>query len=679
MYVHDKLRKAKFDDRSWKGILVGYETNGYRVWDVKTGKYSIVRDVIVDETNFLRSRHVVKEKGVNNENSRDNETDASDEQSKSVDMSQKAVGEHSVISKPVSSVEKEKLGTEPSKSTKELLFNENDPHKREESNQQRKSERLKGRPVVSYNEDDNDYLLCAQLVLDEIPNSYQEIENRRDKIQWVKAIKDEIDSLLKNQTWTLVTKPENKNIVDCKWVFVIKHDEFGNKVKHKARLVARGFSQKYLIDYDETFAPVARIASFRCILAFSNQFNLLIHHMDVKTAFLNGTLKEEIYMRVPEGVNSKVNQVCKLNKAIYGLKQAARCWFEVFEQTLIEKGFKNSLVDRCIYILDKGNVMNNIYVVLYVDDLVIATASIDTMNSFKNYLMNRFCMTDLKDIKLFLGIRIMREENKITLDQSAYIRIILNKFNMADCKPISTPLESKLNYEELNSDEKVDAPCRNLVGCLMYVMLCTRPDLSTSVNILSRYVNKNNKELWVCLKRVLRYLKGSIEIKLTYIRNKYVDILVGYVDSDWGGSDTKDRKSTTGFIFKLFEKCTICWNTKRQASVAASSTEAEYMALFEAVREALWLRSLTAGINLHISKPIIIYEDNNGCICIASNPSSHKRSKHIDIKYHFSREQIEKNIIKLKFISTGNQLADVLTKPLPLAKFLEHRTGMGLQ
>lgn len=209
-------------------------------------------------------------------------------------------------------------------------------------------------------------------------------------------------------------------------------------------------------------------------------------------------------------------------------------------------------------------------------------------------------------------------------------------------------------------------------------MLCTRPDLSTAVNILSRYLNKNNKELWRCLKRVLRYLKGSQNIKLVYERGNYINLLSGYVDSDWGGNDLNDRRSTTGYLFKLFDRCTICWNTKRQASVAASPTEAEYMALFEAVREALWLRSLAKGLNIDVLKSIVIYEDNNGCISIANNPTNHKRSKHIDIKYNFFREQVEKGIIKLLHIPTGNQLADILTKPLPVAEVPKAEKWTGL-
>lgn len=239
-------------------------------------------------------------------------------------------------------------------------------------------------------------------------------------------------------------------------------------------------------------------------------------------------------------------------------------------------------------------------------------------------------------------------------------------------------MSNSLNYNALNSDENIDVPCRNLIGCLMYIMLCTRPDLSTAVNILSRYSNKSNEELWKCLKRVLRYLKGTVNLKLTFTKNLNCNnMFLGYVDSDWAGS-TIDRKSTTGYLFKMFKESLINWSTKKQNSVAASSTEAEYMALFEAVREAIWLKSFLNELKIEINDPIKIFEDNQGCISIAKNPSCHKRSKHIDIKYHFSREQIEKKLITIEYIPTAEQLADMLTKSLSIARFKLLRTQMGL-
>lgn len=694
VFVHNKTSKTKFDEKSWKGILVGYQPNGYKVWNVETGKIVIVRDVIVDETNFLQSRPVLKSeenktitnshdetdshaksKSVSTKFQCNNETD-NDEKSKSVSIK---VGCHEKPDDNEIACKTRKIDKVIVETPNETNIN-SDNFVLHKNNELRRSDRLKGHPRISYYEGDDDYVMCAMSVLSNNPMSYEEIKTRDDRVQWEAAIKDELNSFQVNNTWTLVPRPGNKNIVDCKWIFSIKHDEYGNPLRYKARLVARGFRQEYPSDYSETFAPVARMDSFRFMIAFANQHQLLIHYMDVKTAFLNGKLKEEIYMEVPKGVENKNNNyVCKLNKSLYGLKQAARCWFEVFEESLKGKGFKNSLVDRCIYMLDRGNISKNIYVILYVDDLVIVCANLETMNNFKKYLMSKFDMRDLKEIKMFLGIKVMRYDDKITLDQSSYIKTVLNKYNMQDCNPVNTPIESKINFEALNSEEKYNAPCRNVIGCLMYIMLCTRPDLSICVNILSRYTNKNNKELWQCLKRVMRYLKGTVDLKLTYKQCNYNNILSGYVDSDWGGGDASDRKSTTGYLFKLYDKCTITWNTKRQTSVAASSTEAEYMALYEAVREALWLKSLAASVNVCVVSPITIYEDNNSCINIANNPTNHKRTKHIDIKYHFSREQIEKNIVRLCYIPTGEQLADAFTKPLPAAAFNFTRNEMGLE
>lgn len=526
-----------------------------------------------------------------------------------------------------------------------------------------------------------DFILMSAHSIEPLPNSFKDIESRLDKELWQKAINEELNSMKLNNTWTIVNKPNNCNIVGCRWVFNIKRDEFGNPIKHKARLVAQGFSQQYLVDYNETFAPVSRMTSFRAIAAISNQFNLMLHHMDVKTAFLNGTLHEEIYMRIPDGVNiNQPNKVCKLNRAIYGLKQAARCWFETFDSVIRKYGFVNSKVDRCIYILKGDSPENNIYLVLYVDDLLIATGNLTKMNQLKRYLMNKFSMVDLKEIKFFLGIKVDRTENKISLDQSAYIRVVLEKFQMDKCKPINTPLDSKVDYIALNSKEQIKAPCKSALGCLMYIMLCTRPDLCISVNICSRYAANNNLEVWKNLKRIMRYLQGTIDLKLTFTRtDQYSSIVKGFVDSDWGGGAGTDRRSTTGYLFKLFDSCTISWCSRKQNTVADSSTEAEYMALAEAVKESCWLRQLLNSIDFEITVPITLYEDNTGCINIAKNPSCHKNTKHIDIKYHITRERIENNEIALVYISTELQEADQLTKPLAAVRLVKLRMQLGME
>ncbi len=662
--VHENLKESKIDENSTKGILVGYLPNGYKIFKPEVCKFIVARDVIFDETTFLITRPAL------------NFDDLDITDSEAADPDFKITGQSTGTDDlPVSLPQ---LDTGHAATEESIPL---DGRSIQDVVEPRRSDRIKNRRPVSYEEtnDRYDFMLCANSAICKVPTSFEEIKGRDDRLEWEEAIRDELDSHVINNTWDLVPRPQGRNIIDCKWVFSIKLDEFGRIYKRKARLVARGFTQQYLIDYDETFAPVARIASFRFLIAFANQFNLLIHHMDVKTAFLNGSLKEELYMQIPPGVEcGDRSKVCKLNKSLYGLKQAARCWFELFENALVERGFKNSEVDRCIYFLDRNDVNKNIYVVLYVDDVVIATADRVTMKDFKNYLMRKFSMKDLGNIRLFLGIKIDSRDGKLTLDQSAYIKTVLEKFRMADCNPVSTPLPTKLNYEALGSDEPCEAPCQSLIGCLMYLMICTRPDLSISVNILSRYASKNNRELWECLKRVLQYLKGTIDLKLTYNRGNFSQFLIGFVDADFAG-DLRDRRSTTGFLFKLFETCTVCWNTRKQSSVAGASTDAEYMALYEGVREALWLKSLAAGIGIKIATPICIFEDNTGAISIANNPSSHKRSKHIDVKYHFSREQVANNTVKLFHVSTEKQIADILTKPLAKSTFVELRLLMGLQ
>lgn len=272
-----------------------------------------------------------------------------------------------------------------------------------------------------------------------------------------------------------------------------------------------------------------------------------------------------------------------------------------------------------------------------------------------------------------------RFNNIIALDQEAYIAAMLSKFEMSETKPKDTPLDIKRNYEALNGpDCQKQYPIKQAIGSLMYLMLCTRPDLSAAVITMSKFTNRNNEEVWKNIKRIFRYLRGSSELKLVYQRDASSDLITAYVDSNWEGDDNEDRRSTTRYIFQSF-KSLISWNTKRQKTVAASSTEAEYMALYEAVKEALWLKSLASSIDMEIDEPITINEDNQGCIAIANNPINNKRTKHIDIKYHFSRERIQSKDIVLKFVSTEQQMANMFTKNLPYQPFIRVRLAMGMR
>lgn len=290
-------------------------------------------------------------------------------------------------------------------------------------------------------------------------------------------------------------------------------------------------------------------------------------------------------------------------------------------------------------------------------------------------------MTDLKEIELFLGIRITRTENSIEMDQEGYINTVLAKYNMDKCKPKLTPLDQRLNNEAMSVNDNFceKYPIRQALGSLMYIMLATRPDICAAVIHLSKFQNNNNMELWTNIKAIFRYLKGTSHLKLKFKRDLNSDILHGFVDASFAGCTTDKSKSTTGFCF-MSHNSTICWATKRQSTVASSSTEAEYMALFEAIKEAIWLKQLLQSIHIDINFPITIFEDNQPCIDIANNPVNNNRSKHFDIKYHYSRERIiDTKDVVLVYISTDEQVADILTKNTSSNIFLKLRKQIGME
>lgn len=622
----------KFDERTIECIFVGYVPNGYKLKIKNQNKFICERSIEWEEDSFSKTKNSVENQTSENETQRLNSDQGEEEEE-------------------TESIE----------------------------NECRTSKRIKLQPDW-YGERITYQSICNDAFSISLPNNYDEIKTRSDRVAWEKARDSEIASLLENNTWELVTIPsdQNVNIVGSKWVFAVKTDELGNPIRYKMRVVAQGFSQKFGIDYNDTFAPVARISTFRLLVALAVQFDLLLDHMDVTTAFLHGDLKEKIYMKVPPGIPKRSGQVCLLKKSIYGLKQSSRCWYQKFDYILRKLGFKNSYYDPCLYILENSNEL--VYVILYVDDVLIACKSKQKMNFIKMQLTEHFKMVDLGPVKLFLGIRVNRiGENCISLDQGVYLNSVLKKFNMDQCKPNKIPIEIKLDHIELDKKLEGNKPCQSAIGCLMYAMLCTRPDLCFCVNLLSRYQTKNNLLVWTLIKRVLRYVKGSLDLKL-YFKKKdsdKVEILTGYADSSFA-DDVTTRHSTSGFFFKLFESYPISWSTKRQRCVALSSMEAEYISASEAVREAMWLKNLLHSIKINIDSPITIYEDNQPCIS-AVRQNDFKRLKHIDIKYHFIKEKSADNSINLKYISTDQQTADVFTKGLPKIRFEQHRMEIGLR
>ncbi|UYV73840.1 hypothetical protein LAZ67_11001074, partial [Cordylochernes scorpioides] len=403
------------------------------------------------------------------------------------------------------------------------------------------------------------------------PKHAEEALSGRDSYFWKKAMEEEFDSLIENKTWELVDPPKNRNIIGSKWVFKTKCNSDGSVERHKARLVAKGYSQQYGIDYEETFAPVVRQSTIRMLLALAVEYNLILHQMDVQSAYLNGEIKEEIYMTQPENFVSRKypERVCRLKKAIYGLKQAGIVWHERLDNELKNLGLKQLQSNNCVYIKhDEGILL----VAIYVDDLIIAAEREDTLKSFKEIMKRIFKIKDLGGINCCLGIRIqMKEDGSISIDQERYIEELLAKYRMKEAKPISTPMDSNSKLTKISSIE-----------------VSTRPDIAYAVSALGQFSNDPRRQHWNAAKRVLRYLKGTSCLRITYRKSN--EALHGYVDADWGGN-LVDRKSHTGIVYFL-ARGPIAWESKKQQTVTLSSTEYEYIALCEAGKEAVYLRAL---------------------------------------------------------------------------------------
>ncbi len=385
------------------------------------------------------------------------------------------------------------------------------------------------------------------------------------------------------------------NVIGCKWVFKKKKDVNGSVQKYKARLVAKGYNQEYGVDYSETFAPVL-YKSLRLILALSSYIkDGQLEQLDIKTAFLNATVTEDIYMDVPEGMTESNNTVVKLNKALYGIKQAPREWnSNVNEHLVMEQGFQRCMKDSCIYVKKSKN-GNNIIVGIFVDDMVILYSNEDKQewNKIKEVLKGKYELSDLGNVQHILGMRVSHtDDNKLCIDQQVYIDEKLKLFKMDQCYSLATP-ENADKLRANDSDYITDVTeYRSIVGSLIYASVSTRPDITHAVNMVSRYMGQPTRNHMLAAKRILRYLKGTKEYGLQYnTTNTDKEITVtAYCDADWGGS-IDDRKSTSGYGVFVNNNL-ISWNTKKQRTVALSSAEAELMSVTEVTKEVTWYTQL---------------------------------------------------------------------------------------
>ncbi|KAK1560777.1 hypothetical protein Q3G72_030819 [Acer saccharum] len=521
---------------------------------------------------------------------------------------------------------------------------------------------------------------------DDDPYTYKEAMEDVDSRHWQKAMQSEIESMFDNKVWSLVDLPKGIKPIGCKWVYKRKRGMDGKVETFKARLVAKGYTQKEGIDYEETFSPVAMLKSIRILLSIAASLDLEIWQMDVKTAFLNGSLDESIYMMQPEGFIEKgqVDKVCKLQKSIYGLKQASRSWNIRFDQAVKGFGFIQNPDEPCVYKRIKGDKL--VFLILYVDDILLIGNDVGVLTSVKEWLAKQFDMKDLGEASFILGIQVIRDRKNrtIALSQASYIDKILSRFSMQDSKKGMLPFRHgiKLSKEQVPKNEHEEqfmsrVPYASAVGSLMYAMLCTRPDICFAVGIVSRFQSKPGPDHWTAVKHIFKYLKRTRDNMLVYSGGDLVP--VGYTDSDFQ-SDSDSRKSTSGAVFTIGGGAVI-WRSIKQSCIADSTMEAEYVAACEAAKEAVWLRQFLIDLEVvpSANKQITIYCDNSGAVANSKEPRSHKRGKHIERKYHLLREIVQRGDVTITKIASAENLADPFTKALPQKSFDGHLENMGLR
>jgi hypothetical protein len=511
-----------------------------------------------------------------------------------------------------------------------------------------------------------------------LPVTFREAMNSNLAGEWREACQYEMDALAKNGTWELVDLPPGRKAVKSKWVFKRKADG-----RFRARVVAKGFTQIQGIDYDETFSPVARFESLRLLLALAALEDWEIHQMDVKSAFLNGLLDEEIYMEQPEGfaVPGQEHKVCLLKKAIYGLKQASRAWNILFHSVLIGLGFTRTRSDAGVYVYHLLDGEGIVIIILYVDDITLLGDSSKEISRIKLVLSSRFEMTDLGEIESYLGVRITRDRSLKTLeiDQSRYVREIIERFGMADSNPARTPLPAGAETHliahtgEASPDEV--KYYQKIIGSLLYVQIGMRLDISFVVARLSQYASNPSPQHLHLAKYVLSYLKGMADLCIRY-DGMWGDGMHGYSDSSLG-DHPDDYHSTSGYVYLLADGA-ISWSSRKQKTVAQSTTEAEYMALAEASNQATWYRIYLSELGYETPDPVPLHGDNKGAVDLALNPVTGRRSKHIPIKHHAIREYVEDGTIDLIRTPSEDMLADGMTKPLAHARLSKLVTGLGL-
>ncbi|KAE8676544.1 hypothetical protein F3Y22_tig00111584pilonHSYRG00119 [Hibiscus syriacus] len=633
VFVPDHLR-SKFDKKAVRCIFVGYDSQrkGWKCCDPISGRCYTSRNVVFDEASSWWS----------------SEKEVLPDSREFGDKLQQKMGEHDVQLQTSSDESEDPNGDDVEQRVTQNPWQtgvyqqpnkEGGPSETEESipqSQLRRSTRIR-RPNPKY----------TNAAIIEEATEPETFEEASKSSEWMTTMKEEIDALQQNQTWDIVPKIKDVKPISCKWVYKIKRRPDGSIERYKARLVAHGFSQQYGLDYDETFSPMAKLTTVRVLLALAANKDWNLWQMDVKNAFLHGELDREIYMTQPMGFQSQDHPEYV--------------------------GYSVTPADSSLFV--KANEGKLAIVLVYVDDLIITVDDEAEILQTKENLSVRFQMKELGQLKHFLGLEVDRTHEGIFLCQQKYAKDLLKRFGMLECKSTSTPMEPNIKMCAHEGKDLEDATMyRQLVGSLIYLTL-TRPDISYAVGVMSRYMKNPKKPHLEAVRRILRYVKNTIDYGLLYKKGEDCK-LVGYCDADYAG-DHDTRRSTTGYVFKLGSG-TISWCSKRQPTVSLSTTEAEYRAASMVAQESTWLIHLMNNLHQPVDYAILLYCDNQSAIRLAENPVFHARTKHVEVHYHFVREKVLQEEIEMKQIKTDEQIADLFTKNLSVGKFEHFRRQHGV-
>jgi len=499
------------------------------------------------------------------------------------------------------------------------------------------------------------------VVEDRLPKNFKDAMKCDDAEHWKEAINEEINSLISNDVWDVVDRPKFDNIVGTKWVFGEKRDSDGEIERFKARLVAQGFSQIPGVDYTNTYSPVVTTRAWRILLALSAENGWEINHIDVKTAYLNAPIDETVYVEQPEGfVQGDRSFVCKLKKSLYGLHQSAKNWFDILERNLLSLGLKRCVTEPCVYFGEGFD----LFLISYVDDLGIFGTK-DKVRELKRKLEGLMRVSDKGEMSLFLSYQITRRGDEIKIDQSNFAAKVLKAFGQDNCRGLSTPLPVKLDpSNDLIPFDKTKY--RKAIGSLLYMSTGTRPDLAFAVSRQSQFCHVATEENWFEVRHILRYVKQTQNRSITYRKcGKPFEI---YTDSDYA-NDASDRRSHGGYVV-ILAGGVVSWSSRKQELVASSSTEAEFISMFEASKEAKWMANFLSEIEQHkfVLSPCKILADNQPAIKLAGKIGFSYRTKHFDVKYLSLKGAVRKGKISFEYVATDKNPADMLTKVIPPVK-----------